>query len=70
MPPTGPSVLPLVLFFGVIPLALLAYCLYDAIPAKFPGKSKVFWITIAIVLPVLGPLMYLFVGKDKKLKGR
>lgn len=62
------SILPLVLFFGIIPLAFLIYCLRDIMPRTYNGNLKKVWIILIIVLPMLGPLLYLFVGQDKAIR--
>ncbi|MGF7230072.1 PLDc N-terminal domain-containing protein [Arachidicoccus sp.] len=68
MQPNPHSIIPLILFFAVIPIGLLFYCLADIYKKKFSGNGKLIWIVITIILPVLGPLLYLFVGKDRNLK--
>lgn len=68
MQPNPHSIIPLILFFGVIPVVLLLYCLSDIFKKRFPGNGKLIWITITIILPVLGPLLYLFIGKNKNQK--
>ena len=62
------SILPLILFFGLIPLALMIYCLRDILPRTYAGKSKKVWILLIIILPVLGPLLYLFIGQEKAIR--
>ena len=62
------SILPLILFFGVIPLGFMIYCLKDILPKRFSGNGKKIWLILIIILPMLGPLMYLFVGQDKAIK--
>ena len=59
------SILPLILFFGVIPLALMIYCLRDILPRTYQGRLKRVWVILIIILPVLGPLLYLFIGQTK-----
>ncbi|AYD47002.1 PLDc N-terminal domain-containing protein [Arachidicoccus soli] len=68
MQPNPHSIIPLILFFGVIPIGLMLYCLFDIFKNKYTGNGKLIWIIITVVLPVLGPLLYLFVGKNKSLK--
>lgn len=61
------SIIPLIIFFGVIPLAFMIYCLRDIMPRRFEGQIKKVWIVLIIILPMLGPLLYLFVGQSKAL---
>lgn len=64
-PPQPHSIIPLIIFFGVIPLAFMIYCLRDIANRKFPGNAKRIWTVLIIILPMLGPLLYLFVGQSK-----
>jgi hypothetical protein len=66
--PQPRSIVPLIIFFGVIPLAFMAYCLKDILPKTYSGNLKKVWIILIIVLPMLGPLLYLFIGQDKALR--
>lgn len=62
------SIIPLILFFGVIPLAFMIYCLRDIQPKTYPGRDKKVWVALIIILPMLGPLLYLFVGQGKAIR--
>ncbi|UAY54671.1 PLD nuclease N-terminal domain-containing protein [Arachidicoccus terrestris] len=62
------SILPLIIFFGVIPLAFMLYCLRDILPKTYAGNGKKIWMTLIIILPMLGPLLYLFIGQEKALR--
>lgn len=49
---------------GLLHLILVLYCVIDVI-AK--GKStgwKVLWVIVIIVFPLLGPILYLLIGKN------
>ena len=65
--PQPHSIIPLIIFFGVIPLAFMLYCIRDIMPRRFEGQIKRVWIVLIIILPMLGPLLYLFVGQGKAL---
>lgn len=62
------SIIPLIIFFGVIPLGFMLYCLRDILSKSFPGNTKKVWLILVIILPMLGPLLYLFVGQDKSIR--
>lgn len=52
--------------FPIISLLVLVldiYCLYLIIIGPGDGVKKVIWILIVLFLPVLGPLLYLIVGR-------
>lgn len=46
---------------------LLIYCLIDILKNKFEQNDKIIWILVVILLPILGSILYLFIGKNKKL---
>lgn len=38
--------------------------IYDIVKSKKDTEKKVLWIIAVIFLPVLGPLLYYFLGRD------
>jgi len=52
----------------LISIVLWVYCLIDILKNKFEQNDKVIWILVVILLPILGSILYLFIGKNKKLK--
>lgn len=51
-----------------VSIGLLIYCLIDILKNKFVQGDKIVWLLVVILLPILGSLLYLFIGKKKKLK--
>lgn len=54
---------------GVAVLALTVYALVDLFvtqAARVRGFPKPVWIAVIVALPVLGPILWLFVGKNRK----
>jgi hypothetical protein len=49
-------------------IGLWIYCLIDILKNKFEQNDKIIWILVVILLPILGSILYLFIGKNKKLK--
>jgi hypothetical protein len=52
----------------VIELALLIFCLVDCISiyeSRIKVLNKVTWVFIIILLPLLGPILWLTIGKDR-----
>lgn len=45
----------------------MLYCLRDILPKKYNGNFKKVWMLLIILLPMLGPLLYLFVGREKNI---
>ena len=58
------SILPLLIPLLVIQLGLMVYCLIDlARRAKVRGLPKWAWAIIIILGELLGPIIYIFVGR-------
>ncbi len=49
-------------------IGLFIYCLIDILKNKFEQNDKIIWILVVLLLPLLGSILYLFIGKNKKLK--
>jgi hypothetical protein len=52
----------------LISIGLWIFCLIDILRNQFQKNDKVIWTLVVILLPILGSLLYLFIGKNKKLK--
>lgn len=52
----------------LISIGLWIYCLIDIIKNKFSQNDKLIWILVVLLLPFLGSILYLSIGKNKKLK--
>jgi len=52
----------------LISIGLWIFCLIDILRNQFQKNDKVIWILVIILIPILGSLLYLFIGKSKKLK--
>lgn len=57
------------LIIGFIELALLIYCLVDVISiyeSRIKTLNKIAWVFIIILLPILGPILWLTLGKERR----
>lgn len=57
------------LIFGFIELALLIFCLVDVISiyeSRIKTLNKIAWVFIIILLPILGPVLWLTLGKQRR----
>ncbi|HEX4057289.1 MAG TPA: PLD nuclease N-terminal domain-containing protein [Galbitalea sp.] len=57
------------LIFGFIELALLIFCLVDVISiyeSRIKSLNKIAWVFIIILLPFLGPILWLTLGKARR----
>lgn len=52
----------------LVSIVLWIYCLIDILKNKFEQNDKIVWVLVVIFLPILGFILYLFIGKNKKLK--
>lgn len=57
--------MPLIVFL-ILEISLLVAALMHISKAKtFPRGNKNLWIFVAVALPILGPLLYFFLGKGE-----
>ena len=63
----GPEIVVLLFILG-LPLILFLYALLDILKSEFKdGTTKLIWILIVLFAPVLGPLIYMVIGRNQKL---
>lgn len=48
-------------------IGLWVYCLIDILKNRFEQNDKLIWLLVVLLVPFLGSLLYLFIGKNKKL---
>ncbi len=51
-----------------IPLLLWIITLIDILRNEFTGSNKIVWIIVTTFLPLLGPILYFFIGTDHKIR--
>ncbi len=68
MPEEIASLLPILIPLVVIQLGLMIWALYDMTrpDRKVRGDSKVVWALIVIFINIIGPVLYLFVGREEE----
>ena len=49
-------------------IGLWIYCLIDILKNKFAQNDKIIWVLVVMLIPILGSILYLYIGKHKKLK--
>jgi hypothetical protein len=70
------EIFPLGLFLFAIPLAVLlahgilfVFALVDILRSRFETENtKILWLLVILLLPILGPILYLIIGKNQKDK--
>jgi len=58
----------LVMCLIVVPLWVIA--LVDVLKSEFKGNDKLVWLIVVILLPVIGAICYLLIGKKQKIGGK
>ena len=56
------------IIIGFIELALLIFCLVDVISiydSRIKTLNKIAWVFIIILVPIIGPILWLAVGKER-----
>ena len=50
---------------GLIALILAIWVIYDVVSVqkKMDSGMKILWVVLAIILPIIGPVLYYFLGK-------
>lgn len=59
------SIVPLLVIIPFI--ALFIYCLVDVLKSEFTGTNKIVWLLAVFFLPLLGSILYLFIGRKQKI---
>lgn len=55
-----------ILMVIAIPVLILV-ALIDALRNEFTGYNKIIWIVLILLFPVIGSLLYFFIGKNQKI---
>ncbi len=51
-----------------IPFLIWLICLIDVLRNEFTGNNKIIWFLVVFFLPVIGSILYFFIGTDQKIK--
>lgn len=58
--------------FGLVSLALFVFwvwMLIDCLLRDFEGLEKIIWLLVIFFFPLIGALLYLFIGRARGTKG-
>jgi hypothetical protein len=58
----------LVFILAAFFVLMLVIALVDILKNEFTESNKIVWLLVVILLPVIGPILYLFVGTGQKIK--
>ncbi len=44
------------------------FCVMDVLRSSFNGNDKLIWVLVLLFVPILGPFLYLFIGRNKRIR--
>ncbi|WP_366142005.1 PLD nuclease N-terminal domain-containing protein [uncultured Aquimarina sp.] len=50
----------------LLSIGLWIYCLIHILKNRFSKNDKIIWILVVLLIPFIGSLLYLFIGKKKR----
>ncbi len=62
---------PLFFFFALLGIGFLVvwiWALIDILKSEFSGNNKIIWLLLVIFIPLLGVILYYFIGREQKIK--
>jgi hypothetical protein len=51
-----------------IPFLIWLICLIDVLRNEFTGNNKIVWFLVVFFLPIIGSILYYFIGTDQKIR--
>jgi hypothetical protein len=61
-------ILGIVLLFWLIPTILAVIALVSILRSQFPGPNdKLVWTVVAILVPIVGPILYFMIGTKQRI---
>lgn len=67
----GVMALTAVFFFWLVGVAAFIFWLWvliDILRSEFTGSNKIVWLLAVILLPLLGAVLYWFIGREQKVR--
>lgn len=53
---------------ALILIGVWIYCLVDVLKGRFNNNDKLIWLITVILIPLIGSILYLVIGKRKKIQ--
>lgn len=53
----------IVLFIAILPII----CLVSILKNEFKNNDKVIWLVVVVLIPFIGSVLYLFIGRKQRL---
>ena len=52
---------------GILWFALIVYTLMDLLRSNLPTNTKLLWLIVILIAPILGSIIYLIGGRNKQI---
>ena len=52
---------------GILWFILIVYTLLDLLKSKLPTNTKLLWLIVILIAPILGSIIYFVVGRNKQI---
>lgn len=56
------------LIFVIFCFILYIFIIIDILKYEFTGYNKIIWIIVILCFPILGAILYLFIGRKQRIK--
>jgi len=53
--------------FGVLWIVLIVYTLMDLLKSNKPTNTKLLWLIVILIAPILGSVLYFILGKTNRI---
>jgi len=53
--------------FGIIWIVLLVYTLMDLFKSNLATNTKLLWLIVILIAPLLGSFLYLWIGRNNRV---
>ncbi len=64
----GLSILLMMSLVTIAAFALWIWTLIDILRNEFTGSNKLIWLLAVILVPLIGMILYLFIGREQKIR--
>ncbi|SDM18134.1 Phospholipase_D-nuclease N-terminal [Daejeonella rubra] len=52
---------------GILWFILIVYTLLDLLKSNLPTNTKLLWLIVILIAPILGSIIYFVVGRNKQI---
>lgn len=55
------------LIFGILWIVLIVYTLMDLLKSNKPTNTKLLWLIVILIAPILGSVLYFVLGRTNRI---